>query len=84
MNCFLFTIFTDDFDYDDIDLIGAMGSEVDNIDYEFQEAQVRLEQGRLYQMLLKHDLFDGVDADARAMKNVQNEIREFMRESYYF
>jgi hypothetical protein len=43
-------------------------------------ARLRLEQGRLYEMLLKHDLFGGVEADQRAISNVQKEIRTFIKE----
>jgi len=42
------------------------------------QATVRLDQGRLYQMLINHDLFDGVEADKQAINNVQREIKEFM------
>lgn len=45
-----------------------------------KDASLRLEQGNLYKMLLKHDLFDGVEADPRAVQNVQREIRTFIRE----
>jgi hypothetical protein len=43
-------------------------------------ARLRLEQGKLYEMLLNHDLFASVDADARAIKNVQKEIKNFIKE----
>jgi hypothetical protein len=43
-------------------------------------ARLRLEQGRLYEMLLKHDFFEGMDADQRAVSNVQKEVRNFVRE----
>jgi len=43
-------------------------------------ARIRLEQGRLYEMLIKHDLFDGVDADPKAVSNVQQEIKSFIME----
>lgn len=43
-------------------------------------ARLRLEQGKLYEMLLNHDLFASVDADARAIKNVQKEIKKFIKE----
>jgi len=43
-------------------------------------ARIRLEQGRLYEMLIKHDLFDGVDADPQAVSNVQQEIKGFIME----
>ena len=45
-----------------------------------KDASLRLEQGNLYKMLLKHDLFEGVEADARAIANVQRELRSFIRE----
>jgi hypothetical protein len=45
-----------------------------------KDASLRLEQGNLYKMLLKHDLFEGVDADPRAIANVQRELRAFIRE----
>src|SRR5579863_3322316 len=31
---------------------------------------LRIEQGRLYQMIMNHDLFDGMDADVKAVQNV--------------
>ena len=42
-------------------------------------ARLRLEQGKLYEMLLKHDLFGTVEADSRAIANVQKEIRTFIK-----
>lgn len=44
------------------------------------DARFRLEQGRLYEMVLNHDIFDGVDADKKAIKTVQNEIRKYAQE----
>jgi hypothetical protein len=41
-------------------------------------ARLRLEQARLYEMLINHNLFEGVDADANAIKNVQNELKEYI------
>jgi hypothetical protein len=57
-------------------------SSEDNEDYSvvLSDARLRLEQGRLYEMIMNHSLFDGVDADGRAIKNVQNEIRSFAKE----
>jgi hypothetical protein len=43
-------------------------------------ARIRLEQGRLYEMLIKHNLFDGVDAMPQAVIKVQSEIKEFIIE----
>lgn len=41
-------------------------------------ARLRLEQARLYEMLINHNLFDGVDADPRAINIVQNELKHFI------
>lgn len=41
-------------------------------------AVLRLEQGKLYQMLLDHDLFSQVDAHPHAVENVQEEIKAFI------
>lgn len=50
-------------------------------DYEFlTNARLRLEQGRLYEMFLKHNLFGDVDSDPRAIANVQRELKEFIQE----
>ena len=42
--------------------------------------RIRLEQARLYDMLINHDLFDGVQADKQAIKNVQTELKEYIVE----
>jgi hypothetical protein len=44
------------------------------------DARFRLEQGRLYEMVLQHDLFAGIDADKKAIKSVQDEIRAYAQE----
>lgn len=43
-------------------------------------ANLRLEQGRLYQMILENNIFADTNADPRAIKNVQREIRKFVTE----
>jgi len=45
------------------------------------DANLRIEQGRLYQMIMNHPLFEGMDADPRAIQNVEREIKKFARES---
>lgn len=45
-----------------------------------QDANLRIEQGRLYQMIMNHNLFENMDADPRAVENVQREIRKYARE----
>lgn len=44
------------------------------------DANLRLEQGRLYQMILQNNIFVNTNADPRAIKNVQREVRKFVRE----
>lgn len=44
------------------------------------DVNLRLEQGRLYQMVLQGDIFADTNADPRAIRNVQREIRKFVRE----
>jgi hypothetical protein len=44
------------------------------------EAMVRLEQARLYDMLIKHNLFEGVEANPIALKNVQDELKAYIVE----
>jgi hypothetical protein len=40
--------------------------------------RIRLEQARLYEMLINHNLFDGVDADPSAVAIVQNELKHYI------
>lgn len=44
------------------------------------DARLRLEQGRLYEMLINHNLFEGTDADEKAIRYVQKQIRNFAKE----
>jgi hypothetical protein len=44
------------------------------------DARLRLEQGRLYEMILNQDIFDGIDADQRAVQSVQKEIKAYAQE----
>lgn len=46
-----------------------------------ESATVRLAKGRLYEMLLKHDIFDDtLGEDPRAIRQVQDEVRAFVTE----
>jgi hypothetical protein len=42
------------------------------------EAMIRLEQARLYEMLIKHDIFEGVTCNQVALDNVQMEMKNFI------
>lgn len=54
--------------------------EEDDMSEVLNNANLRLEQGRLYQMIMNHDIFGDTNADPKAIKNVQREIRKFARE----
>lgn len=45
-----------------------------------QLAMVQLEQAKLYDMFLKHNLFEGVKANPVALKKVEKELKEFILE----
>lgn len=40
--------------------------------------RIRLEQAKLYEMLINHNLFDGVDVDHRAIAIVRNELKHYV------
>jgi len=65
-------LYEEDF-LDELDEIEEEESVLDN-------ARIRLEQGRLYEMLINHNLFDGVDALPEAIDNVQKEIKNYIME----
>lgn len=41
-------------------------------------ARLRLEQARLYEMLINHNIFEGVEANPQAIKNVQGELKAYI------
>jgi hypothetical protein len=53
----------------------------DDEDYSevLSDARLRLEQGKLYELIMNHDLFNDVDADPRAAKSVQKQIRKWAK-----
>jgi hypothetical protein len=70
------------YDYDEEfyeDFIEEYDDDEEEIDT-VNEAHVRLEQGRLYNMLINHNLFEGVDADPTAIANVQKQLKDFILE----
>lgn len=44
------------------------------------DARQRMEQGRLYEILMDHDLFSGQGYDEKAVKHVTKQIRNFAKE----
>jgi hypothetical protein len=64
----------------DVDSVLEDFSEEEDFTEVLNDANLRIEQGRLYQMIMNHNLFEGMDADPRATQNVEKEIRRFARE----
>ena len=58
----------------------VVAEDEDNDEELLNNADLRLEQGKLYQMLLKHDIFGEIDADPIAVKNVQKELKKFIKD----
>lgn len=54
--------------------------EVEEVDETLTDVDLRLEQGKLYRLIINHNLFEGVDADPKAVANVQKQIRTFAKE----
>lgn len=55
-------------------------SEEEDFSSVLSDARSRMEQGRLYEMLMDHDIFAGADADEKAIKFVTKQIRTFAKE----
>jgi hypothetical protein len=55
-------------------------SEEEDFSSVLTDARFRLEQGRLYEMIMNHNIFEGADADEKAIKYVTKQIRNFAKE----
>jgi DNA polymerase III gamma/tau subunit len=55
--------------------------EEDDVVEAMHDADLRLEMGRLWQMILRHDLFGETDANPKAIRSVQRTIRKLAKES---
>ncbi len=58
----------------------ALESDDEDFSSVLSDARSRMEQGRLYEMLMDHDIFAGADADEKAIKFVTRQIRNFAKE----
>lgn len=58
------------------DLVNELMDESDEATLE--SAAVRLDQARLYEMLAKHNMFEGVEASQAAIRKVQKEMKDFV------
>lgn len=62
------------------ELVEELLEEEEDFSDVYADANLRLEQGSLWKLIMNHELFDGVDADPKAMQNVQRAIRRFAKE----
>lgn len=62
------------------DVAAIESEEEDDFEAVLSDANLRLEQGTLYKMIMNHNLFEGMDADPRAIRNVEREMKRFARE----
>lgn len=67
-------------DTEEYDLTEELEEEEEDYSSVLSDARLRLEQGRLYETIMNHELFDGMDADPAAVKHVQRQIRKFAKE----
>lgn len=65
--------------YEVLDEIIEESDDLDDSEF-LTNARLRLEQGRLYEMFLKHNLFGDIDSDPKAISNVQKELKGFIQE----
>ena len=63
----------------DLDLFED-GDDEEDTSLLMSDANLRLEQGRLYQMVLQGNIFADTNADPKAIRNVQREIHKYVRE----
>lgn len=72
----------------DVDELTEQVSQDEDDEEDFTEvlsdARLRLEQGKLYETIMNHNLFEGFDADPRAVKSVQKQIVRFAKEKMEF
>lgn len=60
--------------------IGSGDDQEEDYSEVLSDARLRLEQGRLYELVMNSDLFAESDADERAVRSVQRQIKKFAKE----
>lgn len=70
----------EEFDVDELTDQVAQDEDDEDFSDVLTDARLRLELGRLYEMVMNHSLFEGVEVDERASKIVQKQIRKFAKE----
>lgn len=67
-------------EYDESVVTDLMEEEEDEYVDVLNDARLRLEMGKLYELIMKHDIFGDVEADPQAVKTVQKEMRRYAKE----
>jgi len=62
------------------EVVDNQEDEDDSFEEAMTDATLRLEQGKLYKLIMDHNLFEDVDADPRAAAIVQKQIRKIAKE----
>lgn len=65
---------------EDPELDTSQESDEEDFSTVLSDARQRMEMGRLYEMIMDHDIFAGADADEKAIKRVTQQIRNFAKE----
>lgn len=65
---------------EEYDVTEELAEDEDDYSQVLNDASLRLEQGNLYKIIMNHSLFEGMDADPVAIKNVERQIRKFAKE----
>lgn len=65
---------------EDYDVTEEMEEDEDDYSAVLSDARLRLQQGSLYEIIMNHELFQGMDFDPAAVKHVQRQIRKFAKE----
>ena len=66
-------------EYEEINEASAFDLDLEEADV-VNNTRIRLEQAKLYEMLINHDIFEGVDVNKNAVKVVQEELKGFIIE----
>lgn len=69
----------DDFDLEELTEQVSLDDEDEDYSEVLSDARLRLEQGKLYELIMNHELFNDVEADPRAAKSVQKQIRKWAK-----
>lgn len=70
----------EEYEEENYDVTEELEDEEDDYSAVLSDARLRLQQGSLYEIIMNHELFEGMDFDPAAVKHVQRQIRKFAKE----